>query len=116
VTEPESFAARSLRVFDTSVVGPGIDFDLELDLPLAWARRHLEIVDAAPIDGVGRDRQVDAALEGLGTFDEIAVRLDVGIACPSSTSTYPAMITIGPASRLRFSRCVSSGIQAPNSR
>jgi hypothetical protein len=45
-------------------------------------RPDLEIVDAASIDGVGGDRQVDAALEGSGTFDEIAVRLDVGIALP----------------------------------
>jgi hypothetical protein len=44
VTGRERAGGRSVRVFDAAIISPDFDFDLELDLPLAWARRHESLV------------------------------------------------------------------------
>jgi len=44
---PPDSAERTLRTFDIAVLtAEGLEFDLELDLPIVWARRHETVVVA----------------------------------------------------------------------
>jgi hypothetical protein len=44
VSGPEPSGGRALRVFEIAIGSPTFSFDLELDLPVAWARRHETLV------------------------------------------------------------------------
>ena len=44
MSEPQPPAQRSLRVFDIAHLSPEGSFDVEVDLQIAWARRHESLV------------------------------------------------------------------------
>jgi hypothetical protein len=52
VSEFDSSRERSLRVFEAAIVSPQFEFDLEVELPLAWARRHDSLVVGFDFDSV----------------------------------------------------------------